>query len=122
MMARQPSAKALSIIAVMLRDPGSSYRGLALCEAAGIPAGASYLLLSELEEIGWVESEWDSRRLGEVEGRPRRRLYRLTALGEGDAAARLKENAESAAEPPRSGWRPQLGGAIATSICRVHLR
>lgn len=118
MMDQQPSAKALSIVAVMLRDPRSSHRGLTLCAAAGIPAGASYLLLSELEEIGWVESEWDSRRLGEGEERPRRRLYRLTALGESDAEARLKGNAERAGEHPRIGWRPRLGGAAATSIAR----
>jgi len=115
MMDRQPSAKALSIIAVMLRDPGSSHRGLTLCAAAGIPAGTSYPLLSELEEIGWVESEWDSRRLGEGEERPRRRLYRLTALGESDAGARLQQNAERAVEHPRIGWHPRLGGAAASA-------
>ena len=116
MMGQQPSAKALLIIAVMLREPRSSHRGLTLCAAAGIPAGASYLLLSELEEIGWVESGWDPRRLGEGEGRPRRRLYRLTALGESSADARLKKNAESAREHPRIGWHPRLGSATATSI------
>jgi PadR family transcriptional regulator len=116
MMARQPSAKALSIVAVMLRDPRSSHRGLALCAAAGIPAGASYPLLSELEEIGWVESGWDSRRPGEDEERPRRRLYRLTALGESDAEADLKDNPERADKRPRIGWHPRLAGAAATSI------
>lgn len=116
MMDQQPSAKALSIVAVMLRDPRSSHRGLTLCAAAGISAGASYPLLSELEEIGWVESEWDSRRPGEAEERPRRRLYRLTALGESDAKARLQEDAERAGEHPRIGWHPRLGGAAATSI------
>lgn len=121
-MDRRPSAKALSIVAVMLRDPGSRHRGLTLCAAAGIPAGASYPLLSELEEIGWVDSEWESRPPGEGEERARRRLYRLTALGESDADARLKDQAERAGEQRRIGWHPGLGAAAATSVARLLVR
>jgi DNA-binding IclR family transcriptional regulator len=114
---QQPSAKALSIIAVMLQDPQASHRGLTLCAEAGIPAGTSYLLLSELEEIGWVVSEWDSRRPGEGSERPRRRLYRLTALGE-----KSRHPLPVLRRPPQLGFCPlsqrgavDFGGAASST-------
>jgi DNA-binding PadR family transcriptional regulator len=112
---QHPSAKALSIVAVMLRDPRASHRGLTISAAAGISAGTSYPLLSELEEIGWVESEWDSRRPEEDEGRPRRRLYRLTASGESNAIGYLKGNTERPRERHQIGWKPGFGTAAAVA-------
>jgi PadR family transcriptional regulator PadR len=47
--------------------------------------GALYPLLHELEEQDFVTTEWV-----EVEGRPKRRYYRLTARGRRELARRLE--------------------------------
>ena len=49
--------------------------------------------LDRLEEAGLVESRWENPQLAADEGRPRRRLYRVTALGERAAAAAREERA-----------------------------
>lgn len=42
--------------------------------------GTLYRALQRLERGGLLESFWEEARIAEEEGRPRRRLYRLTAL------------------------------------------
>jgi DNA-binding PadR family transcriptional regulator len=44
--------------------------------------GTLYRALSRLEEQGLLESWWEDHTIAEAEQRPRRRLYRVTALGE----------------------------------------
>ena len=55
--------------------------------------GTLYRALDRLEEAGLVESRWENPQLAADEGRPRRRLYRVTALGERAAAAAREERA-----------------------------
>lgn len=44
--------------------------------------GTLYRALHRLERAGFIEGFWEDPREAEREGRPRRRLYRLTALSE----------------------------------------
>lgn len=44
--------------------------------------GTLYRALSRLEEQELLESWWEDHTIAEAEQRPRRRLYRVTALGE----------------------------------------
>ena len=44
--------------------------------------GTLYRALDRLEETGLVASRWEDPLIAADEGRPRRRLYRLTAAGE----------------------------------------
>jgi PadR family transcriptional regulator PadR len=52
--------------------------------------GTLYRALDRLEAAGLVESRWEDPQLAADEGRPRRRLYRVTALG-AQAAAQASE-------------------------------
>ena len=44
--------------------------------------GTLYRALDRLRKAGLLESEWEDPAIAEVEGRPRRRLYRITATGQ----------------------------------------
>jgi PadR family transcriptional regulator, regulatory protein PadR len=89
------SADALEILGAMLEDAMAWHYGLGLSKTAGIAAGTIYPMLARLENAGWLESRWEEAG-PENEGRPRRRLYRLTGLGERKAVARLNEIAQLA--------------------------
>jgi DNA-binding PadR family transcriptional regulator len=56
--------------------------------------GTLYRALHRLERAGLVEGFWENPRNAEEEGRPRRRMYRLTALsGNALAPARAQQRA-----------------------------
>ena len=44
--------------------------------------GTLYRALDRLRKAGMLESEWEDPAIAEEEGRPRRRLYRITAAGQ----------------------------------------
>jgi DNA-binding PadR family transcriptional regulator len=62
--------------------------------------GTLYKALERLERAGFLESRWEDPLIGAREGRPRRRLYRVTLAG-GGALARSME-AETEERRPRS--------------------
>jgi len=66
--------------------------------------GTLYKALGRLEAGGLLESRWENADLAVVEGRPRRRLYRVTPLG---AAALTRARAEVRADGD-PGFRPGL--------------
>lgn len=83
----------LAAFAVLLEAvaDGMSLYGLEIAAAAGISHTTIYDVLARLEEAGWLTSHWEE--LGSYdEPRPRRRLYRLTPLGEN--IARREVNAQ----------------------------
>ena len=53
-----------------------SVSGSALAGETGLASGTLYPILVRLEDAKWITSQWD-----ETNERPRRRLYRITALG-----------------------------------------
>ena len=63
--------------------------------------GTLYKALGRLEAGGMLESRWEDPDLAVAEGRPRRRLYRVTPLG-----ARALAEARAAESP--SSFRPGL--------------
>ena len=63
--------------------------------------GTLYKALGRLERAGLLESRWEEPTLAEAEGRPRRRLYRVTGAG---AAAVTRAHAD--AKPRRPSYRP----------------
>ena len=54
--------------------------------------GTLYRALERLEDGGLVEGRWEDPLIAADEGRPRRRLYRVTALGEQTAADAAAEH------------------------------
>ncbi len=61
-----------------------------------IAHGTLYRALRRMEAAGWLESEWEEPAAAQHEGRPRRRLYRVTTSG------RLALAAGAAPAPIRS--------------------
>ena len=64
------------VLQALLENPTQEMYGLEVCAAAGLPSGTIHPILARLERVGWLHSSWeqiDPR----VEGRPRRRYYRL---------------------------------------------
>jgi DNA-binding PadR family transcriptional regulator len=48
--------------------------------------GTLYKALDRMQRAGLLESEWEDPLIAAREGRPRRRLYRVTAVGEAAVA------------------------------------
>jgi PadR family transcriptional regulator PadR len=95
------SAETLRILGVMLEDPMAWHYGLGLSDAAGIASGTIYPMLARLEKADWLESAWEEQGPDD-EGRPRRRLYKLTGHGERAAMAELEEIVKVARRVKRS--------------------
>ena len=68
------------VLRALLAKPTEEIYGLQVCTEAGLPSGTIHPILSRLEKLGWLESRWEDIK-PEVEGRPRRRYYRLTEDG-----------------------------------------
>lgn len=84
------SKEVLKVLGTLLEDPLAWHHGFRLAEEAKIPTGTVYPILARLEKAEWLESKWE-RQGPESEGRPRRRLYKLTGLGERAAMAEIDE-------------------------------
>jgi PadR family transcriptional regulator len=78
----------LTLLRVLLDDPNEPIYGLELSRRAGLKTGTIYPALARLEQVGWVESTWEVADPALV-GRPRRRLYLLTAEGARNAREAL---------------------------------
>lgn len=68
------------VLRALLDEPTEEMYGLQICAKAGLPSGTIHPILARLEKLGWLESHWEDIK-PEVEGRPRRRYYRLTEDG-----------------------------------------
>lgn len=67
--------------------------------------GTLYKALDRLERAGILDSRWEDPLIGAREGRPRRRLYRVTLTGEG-ALAQATEEGHAAAVPRSAAILP----------------
>jgi PadR family transcriptional regulator PadR len=84
------SGQMLKVLKLMVEKPREGRSGADLSKAAGISSGTLYPLLQRLELVGWLTSAWEKIDPSEA-GRPRRRYYTLTALGQSRAVAELIE-------------------------------
>ena len=71
----------LLVLQACRERPGVRLYGYDLMHATGVASGTLYPLLRRFEEGGWLTSQWEKADPTE-EGRPRRRLYRLTDEGQ----------------------------------------
>ena len=58
--------------------------------------GTLYKALGRLEEAGLLHDRWEDAELALAEGRPRRRLYQLTAAGDAALAEAVSERLANA--------------------------
>jgi DNA-binding PadR family transcriptional regulator len=84
------SGPTLKVLKMMLDAPRQARSGADISRAVGIGSGTLYPLLARLEQAAWFKSEWEDLNPKEA-GRPRRRLYLLTPLGQRKANEALAE-------------------------------
>ena len=88
------SSAGLSVLNAFLANPRRTLHGYELIQAARISSGTLYPLLLRFEKEGLLTSTWEE--IDPVdEGRPRRRLYKITGTGQQVAAS----------EATRAGFR-----------------
>lgn len=68
--------------AVILQAVASGYRyGFDVMDVTGLPSGTVYPALRRMEQAGMVVSKWEGEDEAQLEGRPARKYYELTAPG-----------------------------------------
>ena len=80
----------LKVLKVLLSDPLGEHYGLEMAQQAGLKSGTIYPILVRLEEYKWVTSDWEEID-PVVEGRRRRRYYKLSPDGAERARHHLHE-------------------------------
>jgi PadR family transcriptional regulator PadR len=84
------SGRMLTVLKLLLTDLGKAKSGAEIFAATGISSGTLYPMLARLEGAGWLSSRWEEIDPSEV-GRPRRRYYTLTGLGQANARSALTD-------------------------------
>jgi len=84
------SGQTLKLLKLMIERPREARSGAEISRLTSIGSGTLYPLLQRLEAAGWLTSEWENIEPSEA-GRPRRRYYKLTGLGQTQAVAALSE-------------------------------
>jgi DNA-binding PadR family transcriptional regulator len=79
------SAQTIKVLSVLMSSPGE-LSGAEIGRATKLASGTLYPILARLELAGWFESRWELE-TPQALGRPRRRLYRITAVGARNARA-----------------------------------
>jgi DNA-binding PadR family transcriptional regulator len=80
----------LKVLRFLLETPREGRSGAEMSKATKVGSGTLYPMLARLESAGWLTSEWEVIDPREA-GRPRRRFYKLTALGQNNAHAALAD-------------------------------
>lgn len=88
------TTQTLSVLNVLVGDPAAERYGLELTKLAGLKPGTIYPILDRLLKLGWLQRRWEEVDPA-AEGRPRRRLYRLTGVGASSARWALDEHLAS---------------------------
>jgi len=99
------TTQTLTVLGTMLSEPDGEWYGLELCKRAGLNPGTIYPTLDRLLKAGWLERRWEDID-PKTEGRPRRRLYRLTGLGAPAARQALDDHLASLHPAPATSRRP----------------
>jgi PadR family transcriptional regulator, regulatory protein PadR len=69
---------------------GRELSGAEISRETRLASGTLYPMLMRLEQCGWLTSRWEIED-PQVLGRPRRRYYRVTGVGETRARASARE-------------------------------
>jgi PadR family transcriptional regulator PadR len=84
------SRPAFKILKLFLEEPSEPKSGAEISRLLSISSGTMYPLLARFENAGWLTSTWESIDPGKA-GRPRRRFYKLTPLGQNCASKELAQ-------------------------------
>ena len=81
---------ALKVLRFLMETPREGRSGAEMSKATKVGSGTLYPMLIRLQGAGWLTSEWEMINPSEA-GRPRRRYYRLTAVGQNRAREALTD-------------------------------
>jgi PadR family transcriptional regulator PadR len=102
------SVATAKVLAAFLEAPQREQYGFGLMRATGLKSGSLYPILDRLNQSGWLRA-YDEDIDEVAAGRPKRRLYSLSALGEEEAPRAVAEFYHDLG--PALRWRPRLEGA-----------
>jgi DNA-binding PadR family transcriptional regulator len=88
----------LKVLKQLMSRSSSGISGAEIARSTGLASGTLYPILFRLERSGWLQSHWEDVVPSEVK-RPRKRLYRVTALGEVETRAAFRELMPDLREP-----------------------
>jgi PadR family transcriptional regulator, regulatory protein PadR len=97
------STQTEAVLAAFLEDPQTPRFGLEISRASGLASGTIYPILARLEAAQWLKSAWEDVDPSNA-GRPRRRLYRLTAEGETAGRRQLQASYFRLGNALHPGW------------------
>ncbi len=80
----------LKILNIFMQDPKKEISGTDIRKQTKLMSGTVYPILLRLEKAQWLESEWEDIDAA-MEGRPQKRLYKITNLGQQEACNAFKE-------------------------------
>ena len=107
--AKEPriTLQTLKVLAFFLEKHPAPVSGADVFNKTKMFSGTLYPILGRLESAGWLTATWEEINPSEA-GRPRRRLYNLTALGQRKAVRELANvpAAPLTPKPATLGWRP----------------
>jgi DNA-binding PadR family transcriptional regulator len=86
----QLTTQTLKVLVTLMQDPRDELSGAQIRKCTGLHTGTLYPILLRLERASWLESRWEVEDPQSL-GRPRRRYYRVTALGAQQARAAVQE-------------------------------
>jgi PadR family transcriptional regulator PadR len=78
----------LKVLRFLLEKPCEGRSGAEMSKATKVGSGTLYPMLARLEAAGWLSSEWEVINPRDA-GRPRKRFYWLTGMGQNNAYAAL---------------------------------
>jgi PadR family transcriptional regulator, regulatory protein PadR len=84
------SAPTLRVLMAFMSAPQDELSGAQIGRTANVLSGTLYPTLARFERAGWLKSRWEEGDPHSL-GRPRRRFYRLTGLGERKTKAAIRE-------------------------------
>lgn len=94
--------KGLRLLRLFMEDVRRSHAGADLMDLTGLGSGTLYPLLIKFEKHGLLQGRWEDEEPS-VLGRPRRKLYSLTAQGV-DVAQRVLGELSLPAQMLRPDW------------------
>ena len=84
----------LKVLGALMSSPMDELSGSQVARVTKLASGTLYPILMRLECAGWLQSRWETDAPSELK-RPRRRLYRATALGAKKAHAAYRDVEQS---------------------------
>ncbi|MGH2731592.1 MAG: PadR family transcriptional regulator [Actinomycetota bacterium] len=103
----QLSKASAKVLGAFLAEPTQDQYGFGIMRATGVKSGSLYPILQRFERLGWIEGH-DEEIDEQAEGRPKRRLYRLTPAGERKARKAVTDFYHDLPVPV---WLPGFEGA-----------